>query len=94
MISYIFLSYSPLPPPPFPIEKKDIFRETLQISKDKTIFLYQGGLSKGRGVEILLNTFKLLKDDKSVIVFMGYGPLEEYVKNISKEYTNIYFHQQ
>ncbi len=80
-------------PPYKKIEKKDIFRETLQIPKDKTIFLYQGGLSKSRGVVILLDTFKLLEDDKSVIVFMGYGPLEEYVKNISKEYTNIYFHK-
>jgi len=74
------------------IEKKDIFRETLGIEKDKTIFLYQGGLSNGRGIEILLDTFKQINDDKSVIVFMGYGPLEELVKGISKEYNNIYFH--
>ena len=43
------------------IEKQDIFRETLNIPKDKTIFLYQGGLSSGRGIEILLDTFKCIK---------------------------------
>jgi len=75
------------------IEKKDIFRETLNISKDKTIFLYQGGLSHGRGIEILLETFKLIDDKKSVIVFMGYGVLEDMVKEASKEYNNIYFHE-
>lgn len=80
-------------PPYQKIEKKNIFRETLQIPKDKTIFLYQGGLSKGRGIEILLDTFKLLEGDKSVIVFMGYGPLEELVKSASQEYTNMYFHK-
>ena len=51
-------------PPYKEIEKKDIFRETLNIPKDKTIFLYQGGLSKGRGIEILLDTFKKIEDKK------------------------------
>jgi len=75
------------------IEKKDIFRESLNISVDKTIFLYQGGLSKGRGIEILLDTFKNINNEKAVIVFMGYGPLEELVQTTSKEYNNIYFHK-
>jgi len=75
------------------IEKKDIFRDSLNISKDKTIFLYQGGLSQGRGIEILLETFKTVDDDTAVIVFMGYGPLEESIVDIAKDYDNIYFHQ-
>jgi len=80
--------------PPFKkIEKKDIFRETLNISKDKTIFLYQGGLSSGRGIEILLDTFKSIDDEKSVIVFMGYGSLEDLIKASEKTYKNIYFHK-
>ena len=80
--------------PPYKIiDKKDIFRETLNIAENKTIFLYQGGLSKGRGIEILLDTFKQITDDKSVIVFMGYGSLEELVQAVSQEYNNIYFHK-
>ncbi len=80
-------------PPYKQIQKKDIFRETFDIKKEQTIFLYQGGLSKGRGIEILLDTFKQINDDKSVIVFMGYGILEDIVENASKEYKNIYFHK-
>jgi len=80
-------------PPYQKIEKKGIFRERFDIPKNKTIFLYQGGLSRGRGIEILLETFKLIDDKKSVIVFMGYGPLENLVKEASKEYDNIYFHE-
>jgi len=80
--------------PPFKkIQKRDIFRETLNISKDKTIFLYQGGLSSGRGIEILLDTFKSIYDEKSVIVFMGYGSLEDLIKASEKTYKNIYFHK-
>lgn len=75
------------------IENKNIFRETFGIKREQTIFLYQGGLTSGRGVEILIDTFKLMKDDKSVIVFMGSGILESLVKEVSKEYENIYFHQ-
>ncbi len=75
------------------IEKKNIFRETLGIKETQTIFLYQGGLSKGRGIEILLDAFKNIKNENSVIVFMGYGPLESLIKETSKEYKNIYFHK-
>jgi len=82
-------------PPYQDIEKKDIFRETFNISKDKTVFLYQGGFSRGRGIEILLDTFKELSynNKEAVIVFMGYGILEESVKTTANEYNNIYFHK-
>ena len=80
-------------PPYTNIEKKDIFRETLNISADKTIFLYQGGLSKGRGIEILLDAFKNIDDEKAVMVFMGYGLLETTIVETVKEYNNIYFHK-
>jgi len=80
--------------PPFKqIEKKDIFRETFDISQDKTIFLYQGGLSLGRGIEILLDAFKNIDNQNAIIIFMGYGPLEDIIVNSSKKYANIYFHK-
>jgi len=79
-------------PPYKKIEKKDLFREKLGIDENKMIFLYQGGLSSGRGIEILLETFKQIENKDAVIVFMGYGPLEKEVKEASKKYSNIYFH--
>jgi glycosyltransferase involved in cell wall biosynthesis len=72
--------------------KKDFFREIFDISKEQVIFLYQGSLSSGRGIEILLKTFQQMNDHKSVIVFMGYGVLEQKIKKISVKYENIYFH--
>jgi len=50
-------------------------------------------LNKGRGIEILLDTFKTIDDEKSIIVFMGYGPLEDLIKVADKNYKNIYFHK-
>ena len=91
-------------PPYKEIEKKDIFREKFGIPKDKIIFLYQGGLNSGRGIEILLEAFKDIEEEgrrekgeenfnlQPVIVFMGYGELEELVKEYATKYENIYFH--
>jgi len=80
-------------PPYKRIEKKNIFRETFNISKEKIIFLYQGGLSKGRGIEILLDTFKIMNNNQSVIVFMGYGSLESSIIQAQESNDNIYFHK-
>ncbi|CCW30387.1 hypothetical protein XNC3_1960057 [Xenorhabdus nematophila F1] len=71
------------------ISKKYI---SLGIRSDQKIFLYQGGLIKGRGIEILLETFENLKDDKNVLVCMGYGPLESLIKIKTSKSSNIFFH--
>lgn len=73
-------------------KKTNHFRENLGIKDESIIVLYQGGLSKGRGVDLLLECFKQRNDDKVVIVFMGYGEIEEDIKIASKERNNIFFH--
>ena len=72
-------------------KKHNLFREKLGIRPDQRIFLYQGYLMPGRGVEILLNTFSKLDSDKSVIVFMGVGKLKELINEYVGQ-ENIYFH--
>lgn len=72
--------------------KRDLFRENLNIRQDQTIFLYQGGLAKGRGVELILDAFSGLVSDKNVLVFMGYGPLESLIKEKTLQEKAIYFH--
>lgn len=74
------------------VQKQDRFREIFGIGQDQTIFLYQGGLSSGRGIELLLQAFSQLISKKSVIIFMGYGPLEQNIKVYAEKYQNIYFH--
>jgi glycosyltransferase involved in cell wall biosynthesis len=71
--------------------KNDLFREGLGIRKDQVIFLYQGGLFKGRGIELILNAFKERQKDDAVIVFMGYGQLENEIRKSSFECNNIYY---
>ena len=74
------------------IIKYDKFREAFGI-EGKTIFLYQGGLGKNRGIELLLEVFKTINNSESVMVFMGYGELESLIIKYAKENDNIFFHK-
>lgn len=79
-------------PPYTSMVKKNYFREKFDIAQNQNIFLYQGGLSRGRGIEILIDTFQNIDDSTSVIVFMGYGPMELLIQNVSKECKTIFYH--
>ena len=71
------------------------FRKKFAIHDDQKIFLYQGGLSKGRGIEYLLEAFKELNKNKvrnAVFVVMGYGSLREKIIEYSKACKNIFYH--
>lgn len=67
------------------------FREQLAIREEQVILLYQGGLFAGRGVQLILDAFKERADDKVVVVFMGYGELEQNIKLAAAENNNIFF---
>lgn len=72
--------------------KCDLFREKFGIRQDQTIFLYQGGLSRGRGIELMLETFASLSNDSCVLVCMGYGPLAELIAQLACRNKNIFLH--
>lgn len=80
-------------PNPVVIQKTDILRENLEIDKKVKIFLYQGALFKGRGIENLLEVFKNISEKKCCIVFMGYGECEAIIKEAASKFKNIYFHE-
>src|SRR5690606_25297168 len=64
----------------------------LGIRSDQTIFLYQGGLSSGRGIEILIEAFSNQEGDKNGLVCMGYGPLEHSIKEKADTTATIFYH--
>lgn len=74
-----------------PIVKKNLLREELGIRDDQKIFLYQGALSALRGLKELLVCFSKMNDDKNVVVFMGYGPMEDEIKNCKSK--NVFYHK-
>lgn len=77
---------------------KDLFREELNIPKDKIIFLYQGLYKKGRGVEDLVEIFKEIEEKHLngdiVLVLLTYGKDIEYLKEMIKDVSNVYWHDK
>lgn len=59
-------------------------------SNEAQIFLYQGLLAPGRGIEILLEVFSTMPPHKH-LVLMGYGELEERIRNAASQNSNIHF---
>lgn len=74
-------------------ENSDNFRRELGIPDHQMIFLYQGGLTRGRGVKALMDAFKIRADDDAVLVFMGYGELLEDVIAASQQCEKIFYRQ-
>lgn len=72
--------------------KTNHLRKDLSIREDQVILLYQGGLTSGRGVEMIMDAFKLRDTDNAVVVFMGYGPLTEKIKKLTADNKNIFYY--
>ena len=66
-------------------------RKAFGLKTEDKIFLYQGGLVPGRGIEILLEAFAFLPDKSCKLVLIGYGVLETKIQKYSQEFPNIYF---
>jgi glycosyltransferase involved in cell wall biosynthesis len=74
------------------VKRKNIFREVFPIRENQVIFLYQGGLGLGRGIEILMDTFLSFEQDRIVIIFMGSGSLEYKILEKAEQSKTIFFH--
>jgi glycosyltransferase involved in cell wall biosynthesis len=66
-------------------------KEKFNLSSNDILFIYLGGLFKGRGIEILLESFSQSNSNKHVL-FMGYGELESMILSYQLKYSNIHFH--
>ena len=73
------------------LNSDDYLREHFGIPKGVKVFLYVGILSHGRGIELILEAFES-ENIESSLVFLGYGPLSNSLKEKSKQRNNIYVH--
>ncbi len=73
------------------VSHSNTLREKLDLKDDQKVFLYQGMLGKGRGIEVLLNAFESRKTTDAVIVFMGFGALKEQIEAFAARNKNIFF---
>tara|TARA_A100000171_G_C2139709_1_gene153917 strand:- start:8937 stop:10082 length:1146 start_codon:yes stop_codon:yes gene_type:complete len=71
-------------------EPSSILKEEFSIPEDSILFIYQGLMSFGRGIERLIEIFSN-PNVKHHIVFMGYGEMSQAVIDKAKERSNIHF---
>ena len=65
-------------------------KQKLGIPDDALLFVYQGLLAQGRGIDLLLGAFEQLGPKKH-LVFLGFGPLQSEVEQIVAHRPNIHF---
>ena len=74
------------------IEDSNYLRTKFSVPPDQNIFIYVGGLTRGRGLEIVAHIFS--ENIKSAhLVFLGYGPLSQNLKMLASDNQNIHFHE-
>lgn len=70
---------------------KRYLRKKFLIPDNSKIFLYIGILGEGRGIDLLLETFKT-NNLSAHIVFLGYGAKKQQIVDLSKQFSNIHLH--
>ena len=75
------------------IKNNDYFRSKYNIRNDTIIYIYVGGISYGRGIEILLDVFTNKNNRNACVIFMGEGPLVDEVEK-HQDAKNIFYHEQ
>lgn len=71
-------------------KRTGLLRRSIGLQPDSLLFIYQGMLSPGRGIEMLLQAFAGIGGDRH-LVCMGYGLLEDQVRQAAQCHPNIHF---
>lgn len=73
------------------LPRKNLLKTEFAIGDDELVFLYQGIIGKGRGIEKILNAFTGLEDQSKHLVLMGYGQMVPLVMEYEKKYSSIHY---
>jgi glycosyltransferase involved in cell wall biosynthesis len=68
------------------------FHKEFNINNSTLIFLYLGFLTKGRGIEKIIDAFDS-DQINSHVVFVGYGNMKDYILKASKNNRKIHYHE-
>lgn len=73
------------------VRKSGLLRQAFGIRDVERLFIVQGIMDVGRGIDVILNAFARTEPDRHV-VFLGNGPLQSEVIDWSRRYPNIHYH--
>jgi len=69
--------------------RSTVLRDHFNLHTNEIAFMYQGLITKGRGIDICLEAFAEADPDKHII-FMGFGDTQK-IKDFELRYLNIHF---
>jgi glycosyltransferase involved in cell wall biosynthesis len=69
----------------------DVLRNACGVDRKDLLFICQGMLDDGRGIPLILDAFARQSGDRHV-VFLGYGPMTDLVKEYAARHQNVHFH--
>lgn len=74
-------------------KKHDLFREKFNIAHDKKIYLYQGLIAEGRGIDTIIKSLPYTNEN-IVLIIMGYGNIDMFKKLVEENMVEnkVYFH--
>ncbi len=72
------------------LPKKEL-RKSLNFGEDLFYIVFVGSLVKRKGVDLLVEAFKMIENDKLRLLIVGRGELEENLKKITKDDKRIEF---
>lgn len=78
-------------PPAEAAESRVDLRERFAIPTTAPVFLYQGLLSAGRGIELMLETFREVPE--AHLVLLGDGPLVLLAEDAAERLANVHYHE-
>lgn len=73
-----------------PPSRTGVLRRRIGLNDDNLLFIYQGLLSDGRGINILIEALERLPNSHH-LVFMGYGPLTDRVQKAAQQHANCHY---
>jgi glycosyltransferase involved in cell wall biosynthesis len=74
------------PPATFdPTRRYDLFRQEYGLSAAQILILYQGYIAPERNLEVIVQGMQLVRDDRFVLLIMGYGAYAEHLQALAQE---------
>jgi len=70
--------------------KPNLLRRKFNLNSNDFIYIYQGALTSGRGIDMILKAFQNI-DNNSHVIFMGNGTKSKDIIKYSKNYPNIHY---
>lgn len=76
-----------------PIKKSTYLRDKFKIDTASSVYIYIGVLSRGRGLEMILDNFSKPSLINNHLVVIGFGELTKSFTEASEKYSNIHYHE-